>query len=47
MDANKQVWVPDSTEGFVRGQIVDIGNDSITVNANGKVLQKSIVYSWR
>ena len=38
MDADKQVWVPDSTDGFIKGKIVDIGADSITINANGKVV---------
>lgn len=37
MDGDKQVWVPHPTEGFVLGRIIDIGSDTITVDAKGQV----------
>lgn len=28
---NQKVWVPDPVEGFILGQIIDIGLDEVTV----------------
>ncbi|KAK2189542.1 hypothetical protein NP493_103g06048 [Ridgeia piscesae] len=36
MDGDKLVWVPHPTEGFTLGRIVDIGSDTITVDAKGQ-----------
>ncbi|KAI0211433.1 Unconventional myosin-VI [Lamellibrachia satsuma] len=41
MDGDKQVWVPHPTEGFVLGRIIDIGSDTITVDAKGQSISAS------
>jgi len=43
MDGDKLVWVPHPTEGFTLGRIVDIGSDTITVDAKGQV---SVTADW-
>ena len=43
MDGDKLVWVPHPTEGFTLGRIVDIGSDTITVDAKGQV---SVCADW-
>jgi len=44
MDEGRNVWVPDSANGYIIGRIVDIGTDTVTVeprSLSGKTVTAS------